>query len=63
MSEGKKYYLTTPIYYVNAAPHIGHNDDCEAATDPVWQAVEVERRHCEAALIYPLFTTMPTHTR
>ena len=19
-----KYYLTTPIYYVNAAPHIGH---------------------------------------
>ncbi len=23
MSQGK-YYLTTPIYYVNAAPHIGH---------------------------------------
>ena len=23
MSTGK-YYLTTPIYYVNAAPHIGH---------------------------------------
>jgi len=23
MSE-KKYYLTTPIYYVNARPHIGH---------------------------------------
>ena len=22
MSE--KFYLTTPIYYVNAAPHIGH---------------------------------------
>src|SRR5690242_3818666 len=20
----EKYYLTTPIYYVNAAPHIGH---------------------------------------
>jgi len=19
-----KYYLTTPIYYTNAAPHIGH---------------------------------------
>jgi methionyl-tRNA synthetase len=19
-----KYYITTPIYYVNAAPHIGH---------------------------------------
>ena len=19
-----KYYLTTPLYYVNAAPHIGH---------------------------------------
>src|ERR1700749_4554692 len=25
MSETKqKYYLTTPIYYVNARPHIGH---------------------------------------
>ena len=21
-----KYYLTTPLYYVNAAPHIGHSD-------------------------------------
>ncbi|HDG96985.1 MAG TPA: hypothetical protein ENG73_02260, partial [Desulfobacterales bacterium] len=20
----KRYYITTPIYYVNAAPHIGH---------------------------------------
>jgi methionyl-tRNA synthetase len=24
MSESNKYYLTTPIYYVNARPHIGH---------------------------------------
>jgi methionyl-tRNA synthetase len=24
MSECKKYYLTTPIYYVNDVPHIGH---------------------------------------
>jgi len=24
MSEPKKFYLTTPIYYVNARPHIGH---------------------------------------
>ena len=25
MAENKqKYYLTTPIYYVNARPHIGH---------------------------------------
>jgi methionyl-tRNA synthetase len=24
MSETKKFYLTTPIYYVNARPHIGH---------------------------------------
>lgn len=24
MSDKPKYYLTTPIYYVNAAPHIGH---------------------------------------
>jgi methionyl-tRNA synthetase len=23
-SENKKFYLTTPIYYVNARPHIGH---------------------------------------
>src|SRR6202012_3363487 len=23
-SEQKKFYLTTPIYYVNARPHIGH---------------------------------------
>lgn len=22
--EDPKFYLTTPIYYVNAAPHIGH---------------------------------------
>ena len=20
----KKFYITTPIYYINAAPHIGH---------------------------------------
>ena len=20
----KKYYVTTPIYYINAAPHVGH---------------------------------------
>ena len=24
MSEKQKFYLTTPIYYVNARPHIGH---------------------------------------
>ena len=24
MSEPKRYYVTTPIYYVNDAPHIGH---------------------------------------
>ena len=24
MSESKDFYLTTPIYYVNDAPHIGH---------------------------------------
>ncbi len=23
-SDLAKYYLTTPLYYVNAAPHIGH---------------------------------------
>src|SRR3954471_14563709 len=24
MSVGQKFYITTPIYYVNARPHIGH---------------------------------------
>ena len=24
MAEKPKYYLTTPLYYVNAAPHLGH---------------------------------------
>jgi methionyl-tRNA synthetase len=24
MDKGQKYYITTPIYYVNARPHIGH---------------------------------------
>src|SRR6202020_1579360 len=24
MAEGAPYYLTTPIYYVNDAPHLGH---------------------------------------
>ena len=24
MAEAKAFYLTTPIYYVNDAPHIGH---------------------------------------
>lgn len=24
MDKGKKFYITTPIYYVNAKPHIGH---------------------------------------
>ena len=26
-----KYYLTTPLYYVNAAPHIGHTYSTLAA--------------------------------
>ena len=26
-----KYYLTTPLYYVNAAPHIGHTYSTMAA--------------------------------
>ena len=24
MSAGKSFYVTTPIYYVNANPHVGH---------------------------------------
>src|SRR5437016_4750840 len=24
MAKGQKFYITTPIYYVNARPHIGH---------------------------------------
>ena len=27
----KKYYLTTPLYYVNAKPHIGHSYTTVAA--------------------------------
>ena len=26
-----KYYLTTPLYYVNAAPHLGHTYSTMAA--------------------------------
>src|SRR5919197_3871074 len=25
MSEPNKFYITTPIYYVNARPHLGHS--------------------------------------
>lgn len=31
MSKKNKFYITTPIYYVNAAPHIGHSYTCIAA--------------------------------
>ena len=31
MTGGTPYYLTTPIYYVNDAPHIGHAYTCVAA--------------------------------
>ena len=31
-----KYYLTTPIYYVNAAPHIGHAYTTMVA-DTLWR--------------------------
>ena len=24
MAKGQKFYITTPIYYVNARPHVGH---------------------------------------
>ena len=24
MDKGQKFYITTPIYYVNARPHLGH---------------------------------------
>ena len=24
MAEAERYYVTTPIYYVNDAPHVGH---------------------------------------
>ncbi|MBI3666055.1 MAG: class I tRNA ligase family protein, partial [Acidobacteria bacterium] len=29
-----KYFLTTPIYYVNAAPHLGHAY-CTIAADAI----------------------------
>jgi methionyl-tRNA synthetase len=37
----KKYYLTTPIYYVNAAPHIGHTY-CTMAADTIarWKTMQ-----------------------
>lgn len=36
-----KYYLTTPIYYVNAAPHIGHTyTTIVADTIKRWKALE-----------------------
>ena len=31
MSGGRTYYLTTPIFYVNDAPHVGHAYTCVAA--------------------------------
>ena len=31
MTGGTPYYLTTPIFYVNDAPHIGHAYTCVAA--------------------------------
>ena len=30
---GKAFYVTTPIYYVNDAPHIGHAYTTVAADD------------------------------
>ncbi len=37
----KKYYITTPIYYVNAAPHIGHTY-CTMAADTIarWKTMQ-----------------------
>jgi len=37
----KRYYLTTPIYYVNAAPHIGHTY-CTMAADTIarWKSMQ-----------------------
>ena len=43
-----KYYLTTPIYYVNAAPHIGHAYTTMAAdTDQALQAHAGLRRRAD----------------
>jgi len=39
MDKGKKFYITTPIYYVNARPHIGH-----AYTTVVCDAVARRKR-------------------
>jgi methionyl-tRNA synthetase len=40
MDKGKKFYITTPIYYVNARPHIGH-----AYTTIVCDAIARRKRH------------------
>src|SRR5207302_640221 len=53
-----KYYLTTPIYYVNAAPHIGHAyttiDRFQRTTSQnhVAQVQELFRRCLENGYIY-----------
>jgi methionyl-tRNA synthetase len=40
MDKGQKFYITTPIYYVNARPHIGH-----AYTTLACDAVARRKRH------------------
>ena len=41
-----KYYLTTPIYYVNAAPHIGHTYTTIAA-DAIKRFILEGNEDCE----------------
>ena len=40
MADSKAFYLTTPIYYVNDAPHIGH---AQPDPDPVWDDIGSRR--------------------
>ncbi len=40
---GKVFYITTPIYYVNAAPHIGHSYT-QIAADAVARFMKIKKR-------------------
>ena len=53
-----KYYLTTPIYYVNAAPHIGHTYTTLAAEELVSRKTRVGWRHL---ILDPAWTFAKTY--
>ena len=44
MTGGRPYYITTPIYYVNDAPHIGHAYTT-VACDALARFMRLDGRH------------------